>query len=70
MEITFHRAKKIIDDAIEEDGVVNFWLHPHNLITGVKQFELLGLIVEYVSRLQKSRKILSYTQRDLLQNGR
>ena len=68
MGITFHRAKKIIDDAIEKDGVVNFWLHPHNLITGDKQFELLELIVEYVSRLQKNGKILSYTQRDLLQN--
>lgn len=67
--VSYRRAKKVIDDAIATGGVVNFWLHPHNLITGDRQFDLLRMIVEYVSKLDKEGMIESCTQKDLLISG-
>ena len=64
--VTYRRAKKAIDEAIVTGGVVNFWLHPHNLITGDRQFELLRMIVQYVSELHKDGIVQSCTQKDVL----
>jgi peptidoglycan/xylan/chitin deacetylase (PgdA/CDA1 family) len=65
-KLTFKRAKYAIDHSIKNKGVVNFWLHPHNLITGKKQIDLLAEIIEYIAYRQKEGDIQSLTQADLI----
>tara|TARA_B100000686_G_C16762994_1_gene959975 strand:- start:1229 stop:2128 length:900 start_codon:yes stop_codon:yes gene_type:complete len=47
IRLTVMRFRKAINHAIKTDGVVHLWLHPHNLATGHRQFELLErLLIE------------------------
>lgn len=36
---------RIADDAIDSGQVAHLWLHPHNLITGYRQFDLLANVL-------------------------
>jgi len=62
--ITIKRWKNIIDDAIKNNGVAHLWLHPHNLIDGKFQAEMLDEILRYVSIKLNSGALINHTQYD------
>ena len=40
MNITTRRLGSLLDNAIQNNGVINLWSHPHNFISGDKQIDL------------------------------
>lgn len=63
--ITISRAVHAMQHAADTGGTVNFWLHPHNLITGSKGFDLLERILEEVSKMDQLGKIDTVTQTEV-----
>jgi hypothetical protein len=62
--ITSSKWKHAIDDAIKRNKVVHLWTHPHNFITGNKQYKLLSNILEYASDAIHNEKMINLTQKD------
>ena len=56
--ITVRRFNHLLDHAEKTKGVVHMWLHPHNLITGKNQIQLLNQILQSVA-LRRSQGSLS-----------
>lgn len=42
------RWRSILNDAVAKDGVAHVWLHPHNLITGKAQDDLLDAVLREI----------------------
>jgi hypothetical protein len=51
--VTVARFEHLLDHAEASGGVAHMWLHPHNLITGKQQLELLNRVLKSVSIRQK-----------------
>lgn len=59
------RMAAMLDDAVRRDGVAHLWIHPHNLLTGIGQLDLLeSLVADIVTRRQRDG-LEVLTQRDL-----
>ncbi|MRR54714.1 MAG: hypothetical protein EG822_09420 [Deltaproteobacteria bacterium] len=62
--VTLARWKGIIDHAIKHDGIAHLWLHPHNLIDGRSQLELLESVLRHVADKLKTGELVNFTQYD------
>lgn len=59
--ITVQRWKSILNDAVANEGCAHMWFHPHNLITGRAQRELVTEILELAGSRVRSGDLHSTT---------
>ena len=59
------RMAAMLDDAVRTDGVAHLWLHPHNLLTGAGQVELLDALCADIAVRRDRDGLEVLTQRDL-----
>lgn len=59
------RMAAMLDDAVRTDGVAHLWLHPHNLLTGVHQLELLDDLCAAIALRRERDGLEVLTQRQL-----
>jgi Polysaccharide deacetylase len=59
---TVARWKAIVDDSIRNGRVAHAWMHPHNLLYGDRQLELLENILTYVARRVRAGDLHNMTQ--------
>jgi peptidoglycan/xylan/chitin deacetylase (PgdA/CDA1 family) len=62
--VTVRRWKALIKSAGDMGRIAHLWLHPHNLITGHHQFELLEEILVFAHHELSSGRIENMTQAD------
>ena len=62
VDITLMRARSALKHAEDTNGVVGFWLHPHNLNTGRKQRQLFSSILQLVGELVGEGRAVVKTQ--------
>ena len=62
--ITVRRWRSMLLDAERRGGVAHLWLHPHNLITGHRQMELLEDMLDVLNVMVKQERIRVMTQRE------
>ena len=59
------RFRRLIDDAIACGGIAHFYLHPHNLIDGQDQLEMLDHILAHYALRHQRGEIACMTQQQL-----
>jgi len=62
------RLRNALLHARKTSGVVHLWSHPHNLITGHKQFQLHEELLKYVSEFCKREQCEILTQKNFCKN--
>jgi peptidoglycan/xylan/chitin deacetylase (PgdA/CDA1 family) len=62
MKITLERVRRLLDNAITTRRVVHLYSHPHNFLTGDRQFELLRATLQLVSERVKQARLRVMTQ--------
>ena len=62
--ITEQRWRFAIKHAIEKKMVIHLWTHPHNFLTGHKQFNLLQSILKMVREAEDNNQIKVMTQHE------
>ena len=62
--VTVRRWKALIKSAGATGGMAHLWTHPHNFITGYRQFELLEPILAFAHHELSSGRIENLTQAD------
>lgn len=60
--LTRLRWRAILEDAAEHDRCALLWLHPHNLITGHRQLELLNSVLADTAQLVRQGRLRNETQ--------
>lgn len=66
--VTRARWRSICRDAVDNGGVAHLWLHPHNLITGTRQLELLRQLLRDTRKFRASGGLIALTQREYVQS--
>lgn len=64
ISVSIKRWERAINDAIVNNRVIHLWTHPHNFITGNKQYKLFENILKIVSEARDERKINILTQNE------
>ena len=59
------RMAAMLDDAVRNDRIAHLWIHPHNFITGDRQYELFALLLDDIARRREADGLQVVTQRDL-----
>ena len=62
MNITTRRLGSLLDNAIQNNGVINLWSHPHNFISGDKQIDLFQDCLDVIAMKVQSGDIEVLTQ--------
>ena len=62
MWVTLERVRRLLDNAIATRRVVHLYSHPHNFLTGDRQFELLSSVLQLVSERVKQARMRVMTQ--------
>lgn len=62
--LTILRFRFALHHARKNDGVVHIWLHPHNLLTGNDQFELLSSMLSIVNEYRSNEGLKVLTQNE------
>lgn len=59
---TRYRWRRVLEDAAVHDRTAHLWLHPHNLITGHRQMELLEAVLEDSAGYVRAGRLRNVTQ--------
>jgi len=62
-DVTWRRWKGMVDNAVESNGHVHMWFHPHNIITCPEMGFLFKRIMEYVGSLIKAGYLINHTMK-------
>jgi len=66
--VIINRWKRMIDNAVSTNGVVHIWMHPHNLIDGIKQAHLFNSVLSYAyNKYIKKGNLLNLTQKEYME---
>jgi hypothetical protein len=60
----------MLRDAVRTDRIAHLWIHPHNFITGDRQYELFDALLADIAELRASDGLEVVTQRDLVAAAR
>ncbi len=64
ISLSVMRFKNALNHASKNNGTINLWSHPHNFITGKKQFQLFKKCLDVLKEQVDSKKIEILTQED------
>ncbi len=62
--IAIQRWRSTLRDAARTGGCAHLWLHPHNLITGFRQAELLDVHLADAGKYVRSGRLITMTQEE------
>lgn len=62
--LTVFRFRMALNHACKNNGIVHIWLHPHNLLSGKKQIELLHRLLTLAENYRKKNLLKVLTQSD------
>lgn len=65
--VTVARWRRIRDHALQTGGVVHLWLHPHNLLDGDRQWELLECVLGELAPDVRAGRLANRTQEEYCQ---
>lgn len=63
--VSRRRMAAMLDDAVRTDGVAHLWIHPHNLLTGTHQRELLDDLCADIAVRRDRHGLVVLTQSQL-----
>ncbi len=69
LALTAYRFKHALKHAARNNGVVHLWFHPHNLINGRHQKELLSVCLKILRSAVKRKEIVNLTQAEYVQKS-
>lgn len=69
INVTIRRFESVLDHAIENNGVVNLWSHPHNFISGDRQHELFHSCLDVLNKKVKSGDMQTLTQEEYVKKN-
>jgi len=64
--ITVSRWRSILTHAVETGGCAHVWFHPHNLVTGHRQRELVTEVLSCAGEFVRSGDLVSRTFREVI----
>jgi hypothetical protein len=64
------RFRGLIDDAVARGAIAHCYLHPHNLIDGSGQLEMLDGILRHYAARQRQGEIVCVTQQQFCEEMR